>query len=161
MTITQARLKEVLRYDADTGAFTWKVSTAPRTTPGNSAGTLHKHGYILIQIDGKSYRAHRLAWLYQTGQVPVGMLDHKDTNKANNVFSNLRPATRTLNAENQRVAHKNNAVGLLGVSKCRNRFAARIRKDGKDIHIGVFDTPQEAHKAYIEQKRIQHKGNTL
>lgn len=64
--ITQERLKELLTYDPATGEFRWIVSRGPNRA-GNSAGCIDKAGYRIIEIDGKAYRAARLAFLYMTG----------------------------------------------------------------------------------------------
>ena len=70
--ITYARLREVLHYDPATGAFTWLKTLSKRRKAGLSAGSLSSAGYILICIDDVRTRAHRLAWLYVTGEVFTG-----------------------------------------------------------------------------------------
>jgi hypothetical protein len=105
---------------------------------------LRKDGYIDIGIDGKSYLAHSLAWLYVTGQWRRE-IDHKNTRRADNRWRNLRPATRSLNRANSRIA-KNNTSGLKGVRLYRSgKFQARIGQ----THLGYFDTAIEAGTAYI------------
>lgn len=114
--LTQARLKEVLHYDQDTGLFTWKVRTSNRIRVGEVAGAFsEKLGYILIGIDGTRHYAHRLAWLYVYGQFPEKMIDHEDTDGRNNRISNLRVATRTQNLSNHD-KNSNNTSGIKGIS---------------------------------------------
>lgn len=158
--LTQARLRELLHYDADTGLFTWRVRTAHRVQVGNVAGSPHgKHWGI--RVGGRMYLAHRLAWLYVTGAFPAEFIDHINTVGTDNRFVNLREATRKLNAENIRRANSNCKLGLLGVSKNGRRFAARITVGGRQHHLGQFDTPEEAHTAYVKAKRGLHEGCTI
>jgi hypothetical protein len=155
--LTQERLKEVMNYDPETGVFTRKNGD------GKEAGSVYNHGYKLISVDGKRYMAHRLAWLYMTGSMPDENIDHKDCVKTNNAFKNLRETTQLQNAQNIRSASSNNTHGFLGVSfnKIIGKYFSRIHLNGKSNYLGVFNTPEEAHAAYIEAKRELHEFNTL
>ena len=64
MTLTQARLKELLDYQPDTGKFTWKINRTGFAKAGSYAGANKTGGYRQIRVDGTMYAAHRLAWLY-------------------------------------------------------------------------------------------------
>lgn len=97
--LTQERLKEVLEYDPASGNWRWKVRTSWRVETEGRAGTINSHGYVAIKVDRKLYRAHRLAWLYMTGQWP-NEIDHKDRNKANCAWANLRSVTHAENMMN-------------------------------------------------------------
>jgi len=112
-------------------------------------------------IDQANYLAHRLAWLYVTGHWPLVHVDHIDGNRKNNAFSNLREADRKTNAQNMRMAHRDNKTGLLGVTAHRKTFVANILVDGCQLRIGRFATAEEAHAAYLNAKRAMHKGCTL
>lgn len=145
--LTQARLKELLNYDPQTGVFVWVSSNLSGTKKGDTAGAVD-HGYRTIQVDGKLIKAHRLAWLYVYGVFPKGKLDHRNRIRSDNRIDNLREATH---AENMRNAGKraNNTSGYKGVSRRENgRWVAQCSFSNKKIHIGVFDSPQEAHEAY-------------
>lgn len=156
------RLREILHYDAGTGIFTWVKPTSFRVKVGDQAG-VSCGGYVLIGIDGVQYMAHRLAIYYVTGRDPVLEVDHRNQARSDNRYLNLREVTHKMNIENQRAAHKRNSTGLLGASHCSKtgRYRAMISVGGKTIHLGRFDTPEQAHKAYVEAKRKKHKGNTL
>lgn len=164
MTLTADRLREVVRYDPATGVFTRLVSTAPNARAGDFAGSLRKRGILAFHVDGKLYAAHRLAWLYMTGKWPDDDIDHRDGNKVNNRWDNLRDVDDFTNLQNLRKAMKSNkTTGLLGASwsKQIKRFKAQITVDGANTYIGTFSTAMQAHEAYVEAKRRLHPGNTL
>jgi len=156
--LTAERLRELLDYDPETGVFTRRV----RRTSGGT-GWPDKVGYLYLMVDGKTYAAHRLAWLFMTGEWPTGELDHLDGNKACNAFANLREATRQTNMQNEVRARKSNKSGLMGVHfrKDRGKWVSAIRINGRARRLGQFDSPEEAHAAYVEAKRIHHAGFTL
>jgi hypothetical protein len=160
--LTPDRLRELLAYNPSTGAFTWRTRRNQHVAAGDSAGRLHANGYIYISVDGREYLAHRLAWLHATGQWPREQIDHIDGDRASNVLANLREVSNAVNQQNQRRARRDNkSSGLLGVKRNRKRWKASIQIDGKQRVIGTFDTPEQAHAAYIEEKRRVHPGGTL
>jgi hypothetical protein len=144
--LTIERLRELLHYDPETGLWTRLTSPRYGLDAGTAAGSRAVSGHLTIQIDGRSYYAHRLAFFWMTGAW-VPEVDHRDTDKANNRWSNLRAATRQQNNANKTV-NRNNQLGLKGVSRFRSRFRARMMVDRKEIPLGVFDCPAAAHLAY-------------
>lgn len=162
--LTAERLRGILNYDPETGLFTWRERTG-NCQIGDLAGSKHNRGYHLIVINGQKYLSHRLAWLYMTGKWPEDQIDHINGGKVDNRWRNLREAGYRINAENRRVAQKNNISGIMGVSyrkDCPQRpWRARIKVAKNPINIGHFATPQEAHKVYLQAKRQLHQGCTL
>lgn len=156
-SLTVARLREVLNYDCDTGIFTRRIATGyrGRNRAGEIAGRL-KDGYIVIGIDSTAYRANRLAWLYMTGEWPPALVDHENTNKADNRWINLRVASKSQNGQNRRGAQINSKSGALGVSPSRHKWAAVIHLNGRKKHLGYFDTIELASAAYQEAKSRLH-----
>lgn len=144
--ITQAELKDRLTYDPDTGLFVWK--TAKRITDrGRVAGYINKphiKEYIGIRLD-KHYLAHRLAWLYMTGEWPIGAMDHIDGDGKNNKWSNLRCVTPLENNRNLRKA-SNNTSGFTGVCwhEPTKKWQARIVVNKKTKSLGLYHTPEDA-----------------
>jgi hypothetical protein len=148
--LTQARLKELLHYDPETGAFTWKAYPNPqhpgKTKLGGKAGSLNSRGYHRIHICGKSHYAHRLAWLYMTGKWPTSQVDHRDLDTANNAWANLREATPSQNAMNRR-ASSTNTTGTKGVSPQGNRWMAMLYLGGKPRYLGLHTSIELAAAA--------------
>lgn len=159
--LTAERLRELLDYDPDTGVFTRKVRTANNVQVGDVAGALRHNGYIQISIDGRLHLAHRLAWLYVTGESPPSEIDHINGVKNDNRIANLRLATSAENKHNQRKPHADNTTGFLGVTHRRGKFMAQIMVDGKKKFIGDFKNPEEAHAAYLKAKRQFHPFGTI
>lgn len=146
--LTQARLKELLLYDPITGLFTRKKKSG-RFPAGSIIGG-KDNGYVVILVDGKVYGAHRLAWLYMTGVMPIRMIDHKNTVRSDNSWTNLREATNAQNLGN-RPANRNNTSGYKGVTwnKQVRKWKAQITLNGKNTVLGGFEKPEDAHKAYL------------
>lgn len=158
--LTAARLRELLDYDPETGAFTWRVPRQHRPA-GLPAGTKTRIGYLVIRVDGHVHNAHRLAWLHMTGEFPAATIDHMDGDKSNNRWVNLRDVPQRVNSQNHRKAQ--GSAGLLGAcwNKRTKNWRAVITVDDKQVHVGTFPTPELAHAAYVDAKRRLHEGCTL
>jgi hypothetical protein len=115
------------------------------------------NGYVEIGVDGRRYQAHRLAFLMMTGAWPEDCLDHINGARADNRWSNIRQASACENARNS-CRPVNNRSGFKGVSwKARNRkWVAQIAVQNRKIHIGLFDTAEAAHAAYVTAARRYH-----
>ena len=160
--ITSERLRQVLDYDPQTGVFKWRERVAKCVHIGDVAGCKEKRiGYITIGVDGRIYKAHRLAWLYMTGNWPIKFIDHINGNKSDNRFENLREVCEDGNAQNIRKPNKRNKSGFLGVIRYQNKWRANITVNGKTRRIGDYNTPEEAHQAYLKSKRELHAACTV
>lgn len=148
-SLTHELLLEIILYDPVTGIFTWKTAR-PKIRIGQKAGYLHHRGYVNMEIYGKHYTAHRLAWFYMTGRWPADQIDHKNRNRADNRFENLREAN---NGQQQANSTSQNKTGFRGVTYHPrlkdNPYEAKIKKDGKVKSLGCYPTPQEAHAVYM------------
>lgn len=165
--ITQERLKELLHYDPDTGVFTWKVSRGG-VKAGSEAGSVHKHRlthYRVVHIDDAQYKAHRLAWLYVTGKLPDGQIDHQDGNGLHNWIKNLRDVNNRQNARNARLNNRNTSgfVGVFFDNACR-KWRAQIRTESGQKHLGLFTDIEDAidarKAANIEHGYHQNHGRS-
>jgi hypothetical protein len=155
--LNQAKLKELLDYNPDTGDFTNKVMRSLRAMPGQIAGNLTPRGYIDIVIFGKKYKAHRLAWFYVYGVWPTNNIDHINRSKIDNRIANLRDITQAQNGQNKTI-HTNNSSGHTGVMwhKATQRWRARIHVSGKEIYLGQFNDIQSATDARKQAEAKYH-----
>ena len=157
--ITHTELLERLHYNEDTGVFTW-INPAFNKTQyiGKIAGNPDKEGYLYIKINSRNYRCNRLAWFYIYGIWPKGVIDHINHIVTDNRIENLRDVSFSGNSQNQNKAHADSSHGYFGVryNPIKKRWQARIQTNGKRISLGGFDTPQEAHEAYVNAKREFH-----
>ena len=159
--LTQARLRDLLHYEPETGAFMWRATGKGRPPLGAPAGLVDKQsGYRCICVGGRKY-AHRLAFLYMTGSWPLHLVDHINGDRSDNRWCNLRDMPRIINQQNRRTATSGSASGLLGAHKKRGRWSSQIKVRGQLVKLGVFDTAQDAHNAYIAAKRRFHEGCTI
>lgn len=164
--LTAQRLRELLNYDPDTGVFTWVGRPSHFIKPNSRAGTLNRsEGYWMVKVDTYSYGAHRLAWLYITGEWPPHEVDHINGERADNRWTNLRSATKSQNQQNTRKPRVHGTSGFLGVSRRRHNpplpWLAQIRINGQGYNLGQYATPEEAHSAYLEAKRKMHPFSTI
>ncbi|RRU23615.1 HNH endonuclease [Stenotrophomonas sp. 278] len=150
--VTQQRLKEVLRYEPDTGLFYWRrpPSTHPALQDYVAGGI--STGYVLIKIDGRKYKGHRLAWLYVHGEWPDLDIDHSNCCPLDNRISNLRLATNSQNQANRlRDRDKDTPKGVRRLPS--GKFQARITVDRVQILLGTFSTPEQAESEYLKASR--------
>ena len=147
--ITHARVRQVFDYNPSTGYVIWKIKPKHRAgiiEVGDRAGYSHWKGYRWITLDNKGYAEHRLIWFWVTGKWPPNQIDHKDGNKANNKWDNLRLATNGQNQANTRL-RKTNTTGYKGVTynKKQKVYIAQVCINGKVTYLGSFTTPEEAY----------------
>lgn len=149
--LTAEYLRSVLDYNRETGGFVWLSGR----NKGKSAGCRTNNGYWYVGVGGSYYYAHRLAWLYVHGELPGGQIDHRDGDRLNNGIANLRLANAAENAQN-RLAHRNNKSGFLGVTLRKGRYIAQIKSGEVHRQLGYFDNPLDAHKCYLAAKADLH-----
>jgi len=153
--ITQEYAKQL--FDCVDGHLVWKVSKAKRIKIGSQAGTISKDGYVRIFVDGKSYLAHKIAYLIEHGYMP-SEIDHIDRSKTNNNVGNLRQCTRSENAIN-RSLFNNNKTGIKNVHKHSfGKYEVSFKRNKKSIYCGLFDDLELAELVAIEAK---HKVDSL
>lgn len=135
-----------LSYDRDTGVFRWKVPSSRRVRVGEEAGTI-SDGYIVISLDGKMYKAHRLVWLIEYNCWPTNEIDHyPDRTRSNNRITNLRDVTGLVNIGNK--AGLGGELGYKGVSYdpnyAKKPYRVQIERYRKVIHRSHHSTLEEA-----------------
>ena len=132
-------VRELFDYDDERGVLVWRErprhhfksdriwkATNSRYA-GRDAGHLDKDGYTYINVLGRRRLAHRLIWLYVTGTMPTGILDHDSGERSHNCFDNLKPVTLIQNGRNRK-RPRNNTSGRMGViwDRSRSRWLAQI-----------------------------------
>lgn len=160
--MNQQFLKQYLLYDQQTGAFTWAKASGGKPA-GASAGFVQRNGRHAIGLLGRTYQAHRLAWLYVHGVWPRDMVDHINGDPLDNRIANLREADNALNMQNQRRPNRANKSGYLGVcfNKRAGKWQAAIGVEKKVRYLGLYQSPEAAHQAYLTAKRELHPGGML
>lgn len=144
------RLRELFSYCPESGQLLRLKSASPNARKGDPAGSPHNAGYLQVQVDGQKWLVHRLAWALQTGEDPGEMeIDHRDGNRSNNAWSNLRLATPSQNRANRSVR---------GFHRRGNRFFVVHQHK----YVGLFETELEARHAYekaCEERSGEYAGH--
>jgi hypothetical protein len=140
------RLLELFSYDEETGKLF--RSSGPRS--GEEITQTNARGYLMVNVDNKRYRAHRVIWKMVYGYDP-DTIDHDDRNKSNNRLSNLKDGTQQDNLRNRTISHKSRS-GVLGVTFCKatQRWRSEISIGGKSLNLGRFSTVEEAAQARLK-----------
>lgn len=154
--VTYEQLTKYLRYDPDTGLFVW-IKASGKGLVGKVAGTIREEGYLRIRLLGKTYGAHRLAWMYVNGEMPPDSIDHVNGIRDDNRYVNLRACNRAENGQN--LLQPIGISGYRGVKMSHGRYQACISVNRKRYHLGTFDTPEQAQSAYLEAKQRLHIFN--
>jgi HNH endonuclease len=155
--LTIERLKYLLEYYPESGHLVWRI-TSGRSKAGEQTGCLHVHGYLLVGIDGKVYKSHRLAWAIFYGYWPISQLDHANGDRADNRICNLREATNSQNGWNCKV-RKHSKSGIKGLrwNPQRKKWEAEIRANHQRFRLGRFDCLGHALKTRAAAVK-QHHG---
>lgn len=148
MALTLEELKAVLRYDPKTGKWFNRVWRGGTAYAGMETGRPNSDGYIQICVKCKRYMSSRLAHFYMTGEWPLDEMDHRNRNRQDNRWTNLRPANDSQNQMN-RVPQKNNRSGCKGVWKRGPSWYAHI----SSRRIGKFKTKSSA----VQARRIKER----
>lgn len=148
--LSRDEIMALIDYDHLNGIFKWKVNHPMAARNGGIAGTLDYQGYRRINISGRVYRAHHIAWLISKGEWPKNQIDHINGKKADNRIVNLREATNTENNRNKGI-RKDNHSGFKGVSKMGEKWKAELKHGKTRIYLGLYLTPHEAHEAYAKK----------
>ena len=152
--LTQSELKQKLHYSPETEIFTRFISNNELKIIKNLANS---KGYIEIRINGIKYKSHRLAWLYVYGNFPNKSLDHINGIKTDNRIKNLREANQSENLKNIGIG-KNNTSGIKGASFDKNsgKWKSQGCLNYKKVHIGLYESAEEAGIAYLEFAKKYH-----
>lgn len=157
-SLTQKAVKELLCYDMKSGKLTWRFRSRGWFSSdrefirwnGRYAGkeaftSVNSGGYKTGCVLKFSTKAHRVIWLYMTGDWPARDIDHINGDTTDNRWQNLRAATRLENSKNQK-NRSTNTSGVLGVSResRSGMWKAQIQINGRRKNLGRFSTIEEA-----------------
>jgi hypothetical protein len=155
--LTLERAREAFRYDPITGILRWQIDVQcgrgrVKMHAGDRAGGKRTVGYRYVTIDGLQIMEHVLIWFLVQGEWPADRIDHENTRRDDNRWTNLRPATHAENMRNAG-ARRTSSTGLKGVIRHQSgKFQARC----SGVFLGTFDTPEAAHAAYAAYARKEH-----
>lgn len=169
---TPEQLRELLTYDPETGKLFWmerpvSMFNGERELSANKwnsrfAGReaftcVLDSGYRTGLVFRKAYKAHRVAWAIFHGRWPRGQIDHVNGDKQDNRIINLREASQSENKRNTAI-YRNNTSGYKGVCwhRATGKWISQIGLGGKQIRLGYFNDPAEAHAAYCEAAKKYH-----
>lgn len=140
-------LARAFRYDPESGTL-HRIQAAGRRAPVGPCGRKTAAGYLVVRVWPGRFYVHRIAFKLMTGKDPDGEIDHANGDKSDNRWRNLRLASRSQNAAN--AVRQVGRSGLRGAIYCRQtrRWIARATKEGRGVHLGRFNTPEEAHAAF-------------
>lgn len=148
--LTYEDLLRQVHYCPETGVFTRLTGRNAGTTvtvrPGQYGQLWLKFGDNERQI----FLLHRLAWFYMTGEWPKNSVDHINGKRDDTRWVNLRDVTHRTNILNRQGANSNNILGVRGVCQHDERFKAQFWNGETTIHLGMFDTVEEASDAWQE-----------
>lgn len=160
-------LRECLAYDKASGELTWlsrpreHFATEPASRIWNTkfAGSkaltaTHGSGYRHGTINNRRYLAHRVIWSIVYGEWPTEDIDHINGNRADNRIENLRAVSRAENLRNMKL-YNNNTTGVMGVYWHKNtgKWRSLIKVNGKSIHLGLFESIEDAAAARAEAEK--------
>lgn len=155
--LTQTELKELLAYDADKGVFYWKVHRRPQSPVGSVAGWKSGKNALRIELKGKNYLIHRLAWFYVHGTWPI-QIDHRNGDRSDNRLCNLREANNSENQANMS-AKSNNTTGHRGISLRRKTYIVQLYKTANGQKKKVsrrFNNLESAIQFSVQQSKQLH-----
>jgi hypothetical protein len=149
MIIDAITLRRTFVYDAATGLF-YRVGRYP----ARPSGRINSRGYVTLKINGRTYFAHRLAWLYIYGEWPNAIIDHINRERDDNRLHNLRDVSSSQNNLNRTIDTKGRGVsGRKGITVLKRkdgtlRYQATMCRDGDVVYLGLFDDIEDAAVAY-------------
>lgn len=130
------------KVDKSGECWTWTANKSP-------------DGYGRFWAGGKLHQAHRISYEWEFGAIAGGMvIDHECHNRSCVRPDHLRQATQKQNMENRAGAEARNKAGIRGVyhHEARNKWDVQVKHHGRNIHVGRFDTSEEAEAAAIAKR---------
>lgn len=148
--------KPLPSQEALRGLFNYRDGLLIRKTTGSNgkhkvgdvAGSVNQNGYYYVKIGRIEYKGHRLIWKWHYGTEPE-VIDHISGDRSDNRIENLQKLTFRQNVAKGMQKRRKNDLPT-GVWPKRGRFIAMAKIDGRRRSLGTYDTPEQAHQAYLE-----------
>ena len=147
--MTREFLRDIIEYRRDTGEFFRIKDRYGNKCFINICTSKDTSGYYQFRLfhnnTSKKYKAHRIAWLYEYGELPK-MIDHINHNRTDNRICNLREIQDKKENNKNKTMFKNNTSGVTGVywNNVNRKWVSKIRVNKKLINLGTYSTKQEA-----------------
>lgn len=138
----------MVTVDEIRAAFSYNPETGVISRGGKPAGWDNGNGYIRLSFKNQKLYAHRVAWAFVYGAW-VDEIDHKNGVRSDNRLENLRVATHSRNIANAGSRRAGMPKGAYRCSDSSGRWFSSIRVNGRNVHLGRFDTKEDAHAAYV------------
>jgi hypothetical protein len=153
-------ISEWISYDPDSGELVWVKSPHPLIEIGRLVRSVDKAGYYRVHIRGKSYKAHRVAWLLFYKEWPSALIDHINGVKNDNRILNLRDVSTRENSCNRKCNREGHLPGTTFLPHTQKHWQAYIFCEGKRRQLGLYETMEEAHMAYLRaRKELDETGH--
>lgn len=149
-------LWRLFNYNSETGELRWRDRSGPKAA-GSLAGTVTPLGYIVVGIDRIYYLTHRVIWKMMVGHDPIEFIDHRDGNKSNNRWANLRSASNGQNVQNSKL-RRDNRSGAKGVhwDAYHQRWGATISAGRGQVRLGRFTAKKAAIAVRVAAQSHMH-----
>ena len=158
----QQFIRECMDYNPKTGVCTWrkrprhhfetdsKYRSINSRCAGQKMGTPNKAGgYLVVRINKRLYRLHRLIYLWMTGDLPY-FVDHMNRNTQDNRWNNLRAATHSQNQANN---GRRRTLPYRGITLRRSKYVAQCSYKGRPQYLGSFNNMEDAARAYDQRAK--------
>ena len=106
-------IKEYLHYDPFSGGLYWIKRPYKSRVKFLAGFEEKKDGYLIVKINKRCFKAHRVAWFLYYGEWPKIVIDHINGDRKDNRIENLRDVTHQENCLN-RVSHREKGVQNVG-----------------------------------------------
>jgi hypothetical protein len=173
--LTVDDVRRFLHYDPETGRLWWKLRSYDtfygdkkiqidrgkvwnQRFAGRRAFTSKSLGYFVGTVTGCKVYAHRIAWIHYYGEMPAEgrLIDHINGDKTDNRISNLRLVTRQQNIHNKPGRGGTSRHKGVQWSKTARKWVAVLRHEGKNRHLGFFNSEEDAAARYIQEADMLH-----
>lgn len=160
--IDQSELHRWFIYEPDTGLFRWREKpqrfAGKRDDIAGSMADQHGKKRRILWLQRRRMYASRAAYVYVHGDIPQGVLiDHIDGDTTNDRIDNLRIATAFQNSRNRLGKDGKFKRGVWKNSRGRYMTRFHVPELGRQVHLGTWDTEEEAHACFMGASAILHE----